>query len=376
MKIVDVNIRELKVPLKHAYALSKAYGVQTTTCNIVVEIVTDNGVSGWGECDPWAEFTGDTGETVISLLKGIIGPRLIGMDPTDIMAIHALMDSSLRGNHTAKACIDVACYDILGKTYGAPVYKFIGGKLRDSVKCFWAVGGGTADETAKAVADVKARGFYGCMIKVGNNYRIDAERTLAAREAVGDAFPLIADANQGWDVRTAILYGRAVEKVNLLFLEQPVKYTDINGLAKIRQSVSMPISADESVTTIQDAEQLVRFAACDYFSVKVSKNGGIAPMKRICDFAADAGVDVFFNSMHEEGITQSASLHVACTVSNLLAETGHSFFSTMRLDGDITDFKYWTEDGVTKLRNRPGLGFEINWDNLEKYTVRSCSVLR
>lgn len=374
MKIKELKVRELAVPLTHPYALSRAYGVHTVASVVALEIVTDAGVVGWGECDPWAAFTGETAGTVCSVLRTCLGPMLIGMDPTNLRHVHQCMDGALRSNHTAKACVDVACYDILGKTCGLPVCKLIGGTLRDGVRCFWAVGGSTPEETVKEIVKIKEDGFWGCMIKIGTDYRLDAARTLAARDAVGPEFPLIADANQGWDVDTAISYGKLVESANLLFFEQPVKFWDVDGLAKVRSKVPMPVSADEGVTTIQDARLLIAARACDYFSIKVSKHGGILPTMQLCEYAAVNGISLFFNSMLEEGITQAASLHVACTVPNILATTGHSFFSTLRLQSDITDFYSWTRDGFTSLSGKAGLGLEINQKNLDKYTVKSFTI--
>ena len=371
MKITEIIIRELRVPLVHAYALSKAYGVQLDTSNIVVEVHTDEGITGWGECDPWPAFTGDTPDSVVVLLEKCLAPVLIGQDPTNINAIHELMDKTLRANHTSKAGIDMACHDILGKSLGVPVHQLIGGRLRDKIRCFWAVGGSTPEETAQEILAIKKQGFWGCMIKIGTDWKLDAARTLAARDAVGEDFPLIADANQGWDVDTAVSYGKAVGKANLLFFEQPVKYWDVEGLAKIRRRVPMAVSADEGVSTIQEAKALIAADACDYFSIKVSKHGGIMKTKQICEYADRFGIKLFFNSMLEEGITQVSSLHVASTVPNILMSTGHSFFSTLRLKGDITDFCNWTKEGITYVPEKPGLGFEIDQENLDKFTVRT-----
>lgn len=369
MKIIKVNVRNLRVPLAHTYELSKAYGVQLDTSNIIVTITTDEGIVGWGECDPWAAFTGDTDLSVMAVIEHLLAPALIGQDPTNINMIHRLMNSLIKGNNTAKAGIDMACYDILGKYCNMPVHRLLGGKVRDNIKCFWSVGGVTPEETANEIVKIKEEGFWGCMIKIGNDYRNDINRTLAARKAVGSEFPLIADANQGWDVETAIAYGKGVEKADLLFFEQPVKYWDYTGLAKVRDNVPMPISADEGITTIQDAINLISNKSCDYFSIKISKMGGIMPAMKICEYANNYGIKLFFNSMLEEGITQVSSLHLASTVPNLLTSTGHAFFSTLRLQGDITDFHKWTVNGVTRVPNKPGLGFEINYKMLDKYTV-------
>ena len=374
MKISDIVIRVLRVPLVHAYALSKAYGVQLDTSIIVVELRTDEGITGWGECDPWPAFTGDSADSVVAILEKCLAPVLIGQDPTNINAINELMDKTLRANATAKAGIDMACHDILGKSLNAPVHQLIGGKLRNKIRCFWAVGGSTPEETAQEILAIKKEGFWGCMIKIGTDWKLDAARTLAAREAVGEDFPLIADANQGWDIDTAVSYGRAVGCANLLFFEQPVKYWDVAGLAHIRRKVPMPISADEGISSIQDAKALIANDACDYFSIKISKMGGIKKAKQICEYADNHGIKLFFNSMLEEGITQVSSLHVASTVPNILMTTGHSFFSTLRLRGDITDFCKWTKEGITYVPEKPGLGFEINYENLDKFTIHTIPV--
>ncbi|NCB31265.1 MAG: mandelate racemase, partial [Clostridia bacterium] len=211
--------------------------------------------------------------------------------------------------------------------------------------------------------------------KIGTaNYRNDIARTLAAREAVGPDFPLVADANQGWDVDTAILYGRAVEKAALLFFEQPVQSWDVQGMARIRRAINVPVSADEGVATVQDAVHLVRAEAVDVLSIKVTKHGGILPAKEICDYAATSGIKLFFNSMLEEGITQAASLCVAATVPNLMMNIGHSYFSPLRLDGDISDFHTRVINGVTHISDAPGLGIQIDEEALAKYTVNTCSV--
>ncbi|MEA5060700.1 MAG: enolase C-terminal domain-like protein [Candidatus Pelethousia sp.] len=375
MRIKKIILHELQVPLKHPYVLSREYGVQAVTTPIVAEVQTDEGLVGYGECDPWPLFTGDSAASSMVVLSHHLAPQLIGKDPTNIHEIHRNMDAMIRGNHISKSALDMAAYDLFGKSAGLPVHQLLGGKRRNEIKCFWSVGGGTPEETAQEILAVKKQGYYGCMIKIGTaNYRNDIARTLAAREAVGPDFPLVADANQGWDVDTAILYGRAVEKAALLFFEQPVQSWDVQGMARIRRAINVPVSADEGVATVQDAVHLVRAEAVDVLSIKVTKHGGILPAKEICDYAATSGIKLFFNSMLEEGITQAASLCVAATVPNLMMNIGHSYFSPLRLDGDISDFHTRVINGVTHISDAPGLGIQIDEEALAKYTVNTCSV--
>lgn len=373
MKIEKFIIHTLHMPLVHPYELSKAYGTLSASDQIIVEARTDEGIIGWGEGNPWAGFSGDIAESTCCVLEKALCPALIGQDPTNINRIHERMDSLIAGNNMAKAAIEVACFDILGKSLGAPIHKLLGGKKTDTIRCFWSVGGSTPEETAKEIVAVKEQGYWGCMIKIGTDYKNDIARTIAAREAVGDAFPLIADANQGWDYDTAYRYGKSVECCDLLFYEQPIKAWDVSGLAKLRRKLNIPISADEGVTTIRDAMRLIQEEACDVFSIKTSKHGGILNAKRICEYASANGVQLFFNSMIEGGLTQAASLNVAAT-SDIMQTTGHSFFSTLRHKDDVTNFPTLVVNGITNIPEKPGLGVEVDTEKIKKYSVNTITV--
>lgn len=373
MKITEIVIHPLRMPLVHPYVLSNAYGVLADSDQIYIEIKTDEGITGWGEGNPWAGFSGDIADSVVCVLQKLICPALIGKDPTNINAIHQEMDQLIAGNKMAKAAIDMACYDILGKSLNAPVHKILGGKKYDTIKCFWSIGGSTPAESAAEVVAIKEQGYWGCMIKIGTDYKNDIARTLAVREAVGPDFPLIADANQGWDYDTSLRYGKGVESADLLFYEQPVKAWDISSLAKLRRNLSMPISADEGVSTIQEAIALVKAEACDVFSIKSSKQGGIMPTKRICEYASENGIQLFFNSMIEGGLTQAASLNVAA-VSDIMLTTGHSFFSTLRHKDDATNFADLVVDGITTIPDQPGLGVTVYEDKVKQYETYTVTI--
>ena len=377
MKITSVQVRSLSVPLKHPYHLSKEYGVFSAATPVVCAIRTDEGIAGYGECDPWPLFTGDSAETVEAVITCHLAPMLIGVDPTNINMIHHLMDRCIRSQHLAKSAVDMACHDIAGKRYGMPVHRFLGGKRRDAMRCMWSIGGSTPNESAAEVLAAKNAGYDGCMIKVGGaDWRRDAARTIAVRSAVGSAFPLIADANQGWDTDTSVRYAQAVKDCDLAFFEQPLQSWDVEGMAWLRRKLPMPLSADEGVMTVVDARRLIAAEAVDIFSIKVTKNGGISPAKAICELASTFGVKVFFNSMIEEGITQAASLMLAATVDNPVETCGHAFFSPLRLDGDICDYhrQIRVDKGIVEVSDRPGLGITPDEDAIARYLVRETEI--
>lgn len=372
MKITKIHIRSLEVPLKHPYHLSKEYGIYSTATPVVVSVYTDEGITGYGECDPWPLFTGDSAEVSSLVLKQHLGPMLLGKDPENINEIHRIMNATIRNQHLTKSAVDMAVYDILGKSRNMPVHTILGGKVRDKMRCMWSIGGSTVEESAAEVLEAKKLGYDGCMIKIGGpDYQLDAARTCAVRDAVGKDYPLIVDANQGWDVDTAIRYWKLIKNCDILFFEQPLQSWDVEGMAKVRRAIDIPLSADESVMTIQDARKLVEADAVDVFSIKVTKNGGIQPAKAICEYAAVNGIQVFFNSMIEEGITEAASLQICATCNNLFDKIGHAFFSPKRLDGDICSYhtQIHPESGCVDIPDSPGLGITIDEEAMKKYTV-------
>jgi muconate cycloisomerase len=168
-----------------------------------------------------------------------------------------------------------------------------------------------------------------------------------------------ADANAGWTPGQAKEFLEGVKDSRLSFIEQPIAKNDIDGLAKLTGGTKLLISVDESLTGMGRAQQIVAKKAATVFSIKSSKNGGPLRSKALCELAASHGIQCYFNSMVEGGITQSASLHLAVTRPNLLP-IGHAFFSTRRLEGDVTNFASFVRDGVVHLPKGDGLGIEVD----------------
>lgn len=377
MKITEIKVQSLAVPLLHPYHLSKEYGIFSTATPILVSIYTDEGIVGYGECDPWPLFTGDSAEISALVLEKHLAPMLIGKDPTNINEIHRTMDAIIRNQHLTKSAIDMAVYDIWGKASGMPVHKLLGGKRRDTMRCMWSIGGSTPEESAEEVLAAKKLGYDGCMIKIGGpDFKLDAARTCAVRDAVGKDYPLIVDANQGWDIDTAVRYYKLIKNCDILFFEQPLQSWDVDGMAEVRRKIDIPLSADEGVMTLQDARNLIEADAVDIFSIKVTKNGGIKPAKAICEYADANGIQVFFNSMIEEGITEAASLHICATCSNIVSTIGHAYFSPNRLQSDICSYHklIHPEKGLVEIPDGPGLGVEIDKDAISRYLVKECLI--
>jgi len=367
MRITSIEILETQIPLKHPYRLSQRYGDMVYTHPTVVKIHTDEGLTGFGETDAWVGFTTETPEAVAIALKKNIAPRLIGMDPTNVLKILETMDYFIRGNEMAKAAVDMACHDLLGKKAGMPTYKALGGNLYDSLPVMGAIGGDFKD-AEKSSLEEKAKGYHSMMVKVGRDPVADAEYVMAVRQAVGPDYPLVLDANQGWDLPSAKKFISLAREANPVLFEQPLVAEDIEGMAALRRFTDIPVSVDESLTSFARAREVVRLGAADVFSIKVCKNGGIRESLRIIEFARNNGIAILFNSMLEEGITQAASLCIGLMTPNLFPY-GHAYFSPLRLDADITAYSSLIRGGRVHAPAAPGLGIEILDDVLDRYVV-------
>jgi muconate cycloisomerase len=371
MKITKIEIKKLSIPLPKPYKLSKLYGTLYTTEPVVVKVHTDEGICGYGETDPMPLFTGESPETVFVVITEALAPALIGRNPLNIAKVHEVMDGITKDMHLAKAAIDMACYDILGKFAGLPVCDILGGKLRDELPIMGSIGGGAPEKNSREALGMIEKGYKSIMIKIGgSDLQLDIDRTHAIRDAVGAGYPLIVDANQGWDVRRAVRYIKEVDSCKLELFEQPIAAWDTAGFVKIKEKTDMALSADESVMSLENAKILIKEKAVDVFSVKVSKNGGIYRTKEIINLAEYFGIDCLFNSMIEEGITQAASLALGASTKNLY-EYGHAYFSPTRLEADITNFSDSIKNGNICVSTENGLGIEVLEDVVEKYCTKS-----
>lgn len=373
MKITGIEVFEVRVPLKHTYTLSRVIGSKETTECVLLKLHTDEGIQGIGEADPHVPFTEESMESITSCILKYLAPVVVGQDPEDIEGINLLMDNAVKLNLMAKGAIDMACHDISGKISGLPVHQMLGGAKRENIPLVWSVGNSLPGQTLADIREVYDQGYRTVMIKTGHfEPETDVERVKLVRKSWPD-LKIIVDVNQGWDVNTAIVSGHKMESLGIEFFEQPVPFWDIEGLAKIRKAVSIPISVDESLLTIHDAKRIIREGAADIFSVKVSKNGGITKTRELIELARENGMNCWMNSMLEEGVTEAASLQLGLSSTNLL-DMGHAYFSPLRLAEDISTYSENIRDIHIHPSGQPGLGISLKEEVIQKYLAGSYRI--
>jgi L-alanine-DL-glutamate epimerase-like enolase superfamily enzyme len=278
-------------------------------------MTTDYDVVGWGESSPSKRVTGETVESVIKALDKI-APRLIGTCPLRIEHDVEVMDSIIPENPAAKAAVDMALHDILGKTTRKPLFMLMGG-YRTQVLTDITLGIKSSKEMARNAASAAKRGFRALKVKVGVRPAEDVERVRMIREAVGDDMQMRVDANQGWTPRQAIDVLNKIEKFNIQFAEQPVSAHNFKGLLEVKKNSPVPIMADESVHSPEDAYRLIRAEAVDFINIKLMKSGGILKARKIAEVAEAGGIPCMIGCMGESELGIAAGVHLAAAIRNI-----------------------------------------------------------
>jgi L-alanine-DL-glutamate epimerase-like enolase superfamily enzyme len=369
MKITAIKVSAVNIPTIKRYQIA-VLGTVTTTESVIIEMFTDEGLVGIGETDPALAFTGESQRTAMTMLEHHLGPAVLGMDPRALEAIHQRMAAVTTGNPFAKATIDLACHDLLGKSLAAPVFQLLGGLVRDRVPIMWSLGSDPPQENVRqAVAKVE-EGYRTIGLKLGVlPPELDIERVAQVRRAVGPEVKLRCDANQGWSVGTAIKTIHKLEEFDVAMIEQPLPRWDLDGLAQVVDAVSIPVGVDESLSSPRDALQIIKKRAADFYSIKTTKQGGLLKAKQIAAMVVAAGGKLFVNSMIEMGVSVMSGLHFAASTPGLFG-IGHALTSVRRLKDDILKQPVVYEGAeIVVPQDRIGLGVELDEAKMSKYTV-------
>ena len=368
MKISRIELFQITIPFAEPYHLSKIYGTLHEAHAVIVKIETDEGLVGLGEADPMAPFTEESPQSAMALIRDKIAPNLINQDPRNISQLESNLDRLVNGYPTARGAINMALYDILGKSMNKPVYELLGGLRHRKIPLLLGISSLELADSIAAIENLRSKGVNTVMLKMGEMAIVDEiQRFIGIREHYGEAVKLVVDANQGWEVSEALEFIQGIKGYHLDLLEQPIERRNLTGLKKICQETACALSADESLVDAEDAAMLIREQVVDVFSIKVSKNGGLDTSKRLAQMAAESGLKCLMNSMLEFGITQAASLHLGCTLPNLM-NCGHAYGSVTRMADDITDFGQNISEGFVTVPAKPGLGVNLVDDKLKKYT--------
>ncbi|SDF71920.1 dipeptide epimerase [Sporomusa acidovorans] len=309
MKIREIKIGKVSIPLKKPFktALRQVNSAE----DIIIKIISDTDEIGYGNAPPTAVITGDSQDSVIAAIRDTIGPKLIGMEIDNMEAIMATLDTAMLHNHSAKAAVDMAVYDLFGKLHNIPLYKLFGGYC-NKLTTDLTISVNAPDEMVRDSLEAVQAGFTDLKLKVGTDVAMDIERVKAIRQALGQDVKLRLDANQGWKPKEAVRIIRRFEDMglNIELIEQPVRAHDFAGLKYVTDHVDTDIMADESAFGPYEVFQLLAMRACDLINIKLMKAGGLHNAVKIANLAETVGVQCMMGCMLESkvGITAAASL--------------------------------------------------------------------
>jgi L-alanine-DL-glutamate epimerase-like enolase superfamily enzyme len=353
LKVRDVEIYLFDLPLVAPFRIS--IGEMKAANDLLVRIVTDQGIVGIGEACPFPPITGETQATNAEAARAIRG-MVIGRDPLAIDSVLRETWPMLHANPSAVAAFDMALYDILGQVAGMPLFRLFGSD-KTQFETDITTGIGTPTAMAAETKRDAELGYKTLKVKIGLNPDDDVARIQAVRDAVGYGVNVRVDANQGWAVPQAIYALRKLEKYRIQLIEQPVVASDIAGLKEVRAASPIPIMADEACFLPADAIRLIRAEACDYFNIKLMKAGGIANSIRIAHVADAANIRCMVGCMLESRVALTAAAHVVASQANIIYADldGNAEHTVDPVVGGMT-----VKAGVVTLPEKPGLGCDVD----------------
>jgi muconate cycloisomerase len=369
MFISAVQVEPIAGDIKPDLAIVSSLGEHIRGQYVLVRITDDAGRVGLGEASVTSVWSGETQAGTIALIQDVLAPLVVGADPFDTEWIGRRMDKAAFGNSFAKGAVEMALLDLQGQALGVPVYNLLGGKAEadkapddQGIRLKFVVGAVEPEVAAQRARRMVEQGWKAIKVKVGRHAkpRLDVDRLKAVRDAIGPSVWLSVDANGGYTVEQAVWVAPRLEKLDVALFEQPTRRGDHPAMAEVRRRSGIPIMADESVFTPQDALEVIRHQAADVLSLYPGKHGGIRATQQIAKLAEAAGVPCTIGSNLEREVATAAMAHVTVCTANLQCE---------RFPGDLIGPIYYQQPlSKEPLRyqadrlwvpEKPGLGVAV-----------------
>lgn len=388
MKITQVDAVWLQVPILAAQQHVSDFGRATNFDTALVRIDTDAGVTGWGEAKVSAGSFGDY-HGVVAIIKQEFAPALIGQDPRQITRIWENLYNGTRGHYalarghvfpamsrrgasiSAISGIDIALWDILGKSLNAPVWQLLGGRKSERMPAYASGGWASAAQIGEQLLGYVARGGFGAVkMRIGvfdGSPAVSAARVIAARAALGPDIDLMCDAHGTFTVSEAKQFCYLARDCGIAWFEEPVTGDDKRGLAEVRQATHMAIAAGESEFTRFDFRELIELGAVDILQPDLAICGGITEAMRISALASSANLRLAPH-LWAGAPAFAAGLHVAA--ASPAAHILEYSLGANPMIHELVEEKFQVVDGSLEIPDRPGLGITVRDDFVAQYRKR------
>ncbi|WP_372944726.1 mandelate racemase/muconate lactonizing enzyme family protein [Muriicola sp.] len=350
MKITRVAYERLDLALSVPYTI--AYETVSHTSNFILKLETDSLLAGYGCAAPDLEVTGETAEKTQEVIEQTVLPFLKGHSPFTYTRILEELKSLCPDSPSVLSMVDMALLDLVSKKAGVPLYQYLGG-FQDSIETSITIGIMSMRDTLSMAKEYTKRGFRILKIKGGIDLEEDIGRMIRLREEFPHAI-LRFDGNQGYSVKDSIAFVRATQHVGIQIFEQPTKTKTDHTLGEVTHAVGIPVMADESLKTLDDAFRLAQHDLIDMVNIKLMKVGGILEGMHINSVAKSAGLEAMVGCLDECALGISAGLHFALSRPNVhFADLdGH-----LDLENDPFRGLFELREGILYPSEEPGLGY-------------------
>jgi len=368
MKITDIEIIPYRVPNRTTHRIATL--TLSALDNILVRIRTDEGLEGIGEAVSEAKWNSTVREAHEALLREYLAPAVVGMDPLDINGIWRKMDEVVNGQYSAKAGIDVALHDLIGKALGIPLWQYLGGAYRTEIEVEgpgFGIGFMEPAQATEFALEATRRGCRQIEVKGGHpaGWQHDIEVVRAVWEACGPNISLKVDVTEAYSYKVALKTLPKLREFGVEWVEQPLPRHQLGDLARLRAAVSVGIMLEESLGHPADVIRIADLGAADALHVKVPMLGGITMSRHIAVVCQAAGIGVQAGSSTPSGVGLAAVHQFAAVVPNLVRGC-HGSPLARAVDDIVIDPVEAYADKI-RLSPAPGLGVEVDWDKLARY---------
>jgi muconate cycloisomerase len=367
LAIASIRSTIVDIPTVRRHELSSLS--VTAQSYVIVELRLANGAEGIGEAATlggprWSE---ESVESIKATIDAYLAPGLIGAPADRFQAARTRMDQAAKRNNAAKAAIESALFDAVGKTLGVPAVQLLGGAVRESMPVLWTLASNDpAQEIEEAERKLAARLHDTFKVKIGAQFpEADVVRLRRLAEALAGRASLIVDANQAWDETTALRWLPALAELGIRLVEQPLPAWNLAGMARLRARSIVPLMADEGVFSAHDMLDVARAGAADVVSLKLVKHGGLLAMRDVAAVAEAAGIGLYGGCLLESSIGAAAHLQVFAGLRSL--PWGCEHFGPQILVDDLVEQPLRFADFRIHLPAAPGLGVTLDHDKLRHY---------
>jgi muconate cycloisomerase len=367
LAIASIRSTIVDVPTVRRHELSSLS--VTAQSYVIVELRLANGVEGVGEAATlggprWSE---ESVESIKATIDAYLAPALIGGPADRFESSRLRMGEAAKRNNAAKAAIESALFDAVGKTLAVPAVQLLGGAVRESMPVLWTLASGDPEQEIEEAEKKLAARFHNTFkVKIGaQSPEADVARLRRLAGALAGRASLIVDANQGWDETTAVRCLPVLAELGVRLVEQPLPAWNLAGMARLRARSTVPLMADESVFSTHDMLDVARAGAADVVSLKLVKHGGLLATREVAAVAEAAGIGLYGGCLLESSIGAAAHLQVFAGLRELAWGCEH--FGPQILVDDLVEEPLRFADFRIHLPAGPGLGVTLDQGKLRRY---------